>query len=67
VLFGSLALGTFRAGSDIDLAVSGLMERDLARRERELTSLAGVAVELINLDIASAGIRQHIEHFGRDL
>jgi predicted nucleotidyltransferase len=67
ILFGSLALGTFHAGSDIDLAVGGLTERELARLERELSTLAGIAVELVNLDIASPGIRRHIDRRGREL
>jgi predicted nucleotidyltransferase len=67
VLFGSLALGTFRARSDIDLAVAGLSERVLARLEREFAAVTDRAVDLLNLDISPPHMRRHVERFGREL
>src|SRR5712691_2284877 len=67
VLFGSLALKTFGARSDIDLAVSGLSEASLARFEREFTLGAQRPVDLINLDRVTPAFRTHIERFGQEL
>jgi predicted nucleotidyltransferase len=67
VLFGSLARGLFRRDSDIDLAVSGLSERTLARLERELTLIAHRSVELANLELASPEMRESIKLQGVEL
>jgi predicted nucleotidyltransferase len=67
VLFGSLVDGQFRRGSDIDLAVAGLTERDLARFEHDFTVLARRRVDLANLEFAPDSLRETIERFGLDL
>jgi predicted nucleotidyltransferase len=67
VLFGSLAAGRFREGSDIDLAVSGLPERVLASFEHDFTVRAGRPVELSNLDRMPSALRENVERFGRDI
>jgi predicted nucleotidyltransferase len=67
VLFGSLATGLFHHGSDIDLAVIGLTEVELARLEHELTLRAGRAVELSNLETAPRALRESINRFGVSL
>jgi predicted nucleotidyltransferase len=67
VLFGSLADGPFRIGSDIDLAVAGLTERTLAGLEHEFTILARRPVELANLDSAPESLRRSIDRFGVEL
>jgi predicted nucleotidyltransferase len=67
VLFGSLARGSFRKNSDIDLAVSGLPERALAKLEHELTLVAHRPVELTNLELASPAMRESIRIQGIEL
>ena len=67
VLFGSLADGLFRSGSDIDLAVAGLTDRTLAGFEHEFTILARRPVEIANLDSAAESLRKSIERFGVEL
>lgn len=67
VLFGSLADGLFRQGSDIDLAVAGLTEGVLARFEHRFTILAHRRVELANLDILPQSLRERIDRFGQEL
>ena len=67
VLFGSLADGRFRQGSDIDLAVGGLSERALSKFEHEFTILARRPVELTNLRSMSAPLRENVDRFGLDL
>jgi predicted nucleotidyltransferase len=64
VLFGSLADGRFTRGSDIDLAVSGLSERALARLEHEFTILAGRPVELANLGSMPESLLRNVNRFG---
>lgn len=67
VLFGSLAAGLFRHGSDIDLAVAGLTEHDLARFEHEFTLRAHRRVDLENLECAPEALRESIDRFGVEL
>jgi len=67
VLFGSLVMGLYDAHSDIDLAVSGLSERQLAVLERELTLEAHTTVELANLDTMPAVLQRQLDRFGQEL
>jgi predicted nucleotidyltransferase len=67
VLFGSLANGLFRQGSDIDLAVAGLTEQALARFEHEFTLIAHRPVELANLDSMPQLLRDSVDRFGREM
>lgn len=67
VLFGSLASGLFRRGSDIDIAVAGLPERALATFEHEFTILARRPVELANLEAMPESLRESIDRFGVEL
>ncbi len=49
-LFGSLAKGTFRKGSDIDVAVSGLPPEKYYHAVGEIMSILRYPVDLIDLD-----------------
>ena len=64
VLSGSLTSGLFGQESDIDLAVAGLTEAELARLEHDLTLRAGRPVELANLDAVPQPLRESIARFG---
>jgi predicted nucleotidyltransferase len=68
VLFGSLASGAEpHAGTDVDLCVEGLSERDAARTSLELELVAGARVDVVCWEFASAELRQMIEAYGRDV
>jgi predicted nucleotidyltransferase len=67
VLFGSLADGLFRHGSDIDIAVAGLTERALARFEHDFTILAHRSVELAQVESVPDALRRTIDRFGVEL
>jgi predicted nucleotidyltransferase len=65
LLVGSLAHGTFRAGSDIDLAVEGLAPALLFRAGAVLEREAdGFAVDLVPLEDADLGYRVEAEATG---
>jgi len=67
VLFGSLAGGLFRRNSDIDIAVAGLPEQVLARYEQDFSLRAGRTVELANIDLMPAALRDRIDSSGQEL
>ena len=50
-VFGSVAHGTTDAGSDLDLAVSGLPPAVFYRMGARISDLMGHAVDLIDLDV----------------
>jgi predicted nucleotidyltransferase len=52
-VFGSVASGKFREGSDIDLAVSGLPPASFFGALARLTDLLDRPVDLVDLDDAS--------------
>ncbi len=67
-LFGSLARGTFGAGSDIDLAVEGIAERDLFRAQGRLLGLStSFAIDLVDVRTARPALRRSIESEGVEL
>lgn len=68
VIFGSRALGNFKKGSDIDLALKGpidpsLMARLRARLEEELP-LPYFFDVVVYRDIASPDLKEHIDKYG---
>ena len=64
-LFGSLARGTFGAGSDIDLAVDEIDERRFLRALGRLLGLhPDFPVDLVDLRHAKAGLRAAVERDG---
>jgi len=68
VLFGSRAMGTFRAASDIDLALEGenISLQDLLSLKAQISQLnLPVEVDLIvRATIDNADLEKHIETFG---
>jgi predicted nucleotidyltransferase len=52
-VFGSVATGKFREGSDIDLAVSGLPSASFFGTLAQLTDLLDRPVDLVDLDDVS--------------
>lgn len=67
-LFGSLARGTFGAGSDIDLAVEGIAERDLFRAQGRLLGLStSFAIDLVDVRTARPALQRSIETEGVEL
>jgi len=66
-LFGSLATGTFRDGSDIDIAVEGISPWSLASLQEDLRDSTGERVDLIPLSAANPALREQILRGGVDL
>ena len=63
ILFGSRAKGTYRPGSDVDLAIDG-DEREASYLLNEETPLP-YSFDVINLEkLSSESLRKHIERVG---
>lgn len=67
VLFGSIAQGNARAGSDVDLAVEGLSRERLFEMQADLMALFRVPVDLVRLEDAPPSLRSRIEAEGEQL
>jgi predicted nucleotidyltransferase len=68
VLFGSLSSGAEpHAGTDVDLCVEGVSERDAARFALDLAGSAGCRVGIVCWESASPELRHMIETYGRDV
>lgn len=71
VVFGSRAMGNYKEGSDVDLALFGedLSFREISRilNEMEESSFPYVLDLLIYDRIDNPKLREHIDHFGREL
>jgi predicted nucleotidyltransferase len=61
-LFGSVAKGRLREGSDIDLAVAGLPPRVFFRAMGEACDALGGQIDLVDLDQDTAFVRYLREH-----
>lgn len=67
VLFGSMALGTARPESDIDVAVRGLDAEGLVRARGRLAFDAPATVEVVAFETAPTGLLATIARDGRVL
>jgi predicted nucleotidyltransferase len=67
IVFGSLATGTCREHSDVDLAVVGLPGEAYFPALSDLMALFGAAVDLVRLEEAPKSLRQRIEAEGEVL
>lgn len=67
VLFGSVALDTCHADSDVDLAVTGLCREDYFRALGELMAVFGAPVDLVELETAPPSLFERIEAEGEAL
>jgi predicted nucleotidyltransferase len=67
VLFGSLAWGGFHWRSDVDLAVAGVPADLVGRAMAEASRIAGVTVELFDLDALPESFRARILAEGTEL
>lgn len=67
VVFGSLARGRFREGSDIDLAVEGLPASHFIRADARLAWELSLPLDLKPLDECSPLLRRHIDEDGIEL
>lgn len=67
VVFGSLARGRFREGSDIDLAVEGLPPSEFIRADARLAWELSLPIDLKPLDECSPLLRRHIDEDGIEL
>lgn len=70
IVFGSRALGNFKTGSDVDLAVKGRgVDQALIRRlSFELNEVCPLPYffDVVNYDeITNPGLREHIDQFGK--
>ncbi len=65
LLIGSLPRGTFRPGSDIDLAVEGLTAEECEAAERAAREAAGVDVDVRRLESMDPEWRAHHVRFGQ--
>jgi len=63
-LFGSLANGTCRADSDVDLAVSGLERARYFEALADLMEILGAPVDLIRMEEAPQSLRERIDAEG---
>ena len=67
VLFGSLAAGTPRDDSDVDLAAEGIPRLRFFELLGELMDLFGCSVDLVRLEDAPPSLRARIEAEGEPL
>lgn len=67
VLFGSLAIGTVTAQSDLDLAVEGLPNASYFAALADLMALVGGPVDLVRLEDAPVSLAERIAAEGRSL
>jgi predicted nucleotidyltransferase len=67
ILYGSLAKGTFREGSDVDLAVEGLAAVDHFRLWAELERDESFRLDLHRWEELSEGLREVVGSYGRVL
>jgi hypothetical protein len=67
LLFGSLALDTCHAASDVDLAVTGLRREDYFRALGELMEVFGAPVDLVELETAPPSLVERVEAEGEPL
>lgn len=67
VVFGSLASGRFRSGSDIDLAVEGLRPERFFRADARLAWELPVPIDLKPLADLPPSLRQRVEEEGVEL
>lgn len=63
-LIGSLAWGGFGERSDVDLIVAGLKEVDAARIVEAVSRVAGVDVDLLQLEELPETFRERVESEG---
>jgi predicted nucleotidyltransferase len=66
-LFGSLATGTPRPSSDIDLATEGLPPEAYFEALAEALRVAQATVDLVRLEDAPASLRDRVAVEGREL
>lgn len=66
-LFGSLAAGTCREGSDLDLAVEGLAPDRYLEALADLMTLVGGPVDLVRLEDAPETLKARVHDEGRRL
>jgi len=69
VLFGSRAMGTFNATSDVDLALYGdLSMKDQAKISLEMDELSiPYKVDLVRMNtVTSTALLEHIKEFGKE-
>ena len=64
VLFGSLRSGSLHERSDLDLAVAGLNGGDYFRALDRVARAAGIDVDLVPFEEASASLRARIDSEG---
>jgi predicted nucleotidyltransferase len=64
LLIGSLPRGTFRPGSDLDLAVEGIPADQVVDAEAVASAAAGLRVDVLRLEGMDPGWRAHHERFG---
>ena len=72
VLFGSRAMGNFKKGSDIDIAISGcrITPRTATKLSAKLNEDMPLPyfIEVINYQsLTNAELKQHIDQFGKEI
>ncbi len=67
ILFGSLVRGDFAAGSDIDLAVEGLLKADFFRALGELNAMTHFWVDLKPLEDLEPRFRERVLSTGKEI
>ncbi len=67
ILFGSLVRGDFAAGSDIDLAVEGLLKADFFRALGELNAMTHFWVDLKPLEDLEPRFRERVLSTGEEI
>lgn len=64
-LFGSMASGSPRRGSDVDIAVASCPPARFYRLAAKLERALGLPLDLVDLDVAPADFAQQIRSHGR--
>lgn len=69
IIFGSRAMGNFKNGSDVDLALKGEIDEKLlnriSRRLNDESTLPYTFDIIIYKNISNQKLKEHIDHFGK--
>jgi predicted nucleotidyltransferase len=66
-LFGSLSSGLFHVGSDVDIAVEGILPWRILVLEEQLTEVLGFRVDLVPLEASQSRFREMVLRTGEQI
>lgn len=67
LLFGSVGRAWFHDGSDLDLAVEGVVPSRISEAWERISEIVGLPTDLVAIEEAPPLLREHILRSGRDV